>query len=78
MSELPFEFRFSRVYPPAKVEYVQDRPLHRVMRFTGRSIDDIVNSRIAKNEVLGYFKLQKFVNRRMEILDLEKQWNPLG
>ena len=54
------------------------KPLRRVLRFTGRSIDDVVNSRIAKNEVLGYYKLQKFIDRRMEIVDLEKQWNPLG
>jgi hypothetical protein len=31
-----------------------------------------------KNKVLGYFKLHKFVERRCEVVDLERQWNPLG
>jgi hypothetical protein len=51
------------------------RPLQRVMAFTGRSIDDIVNDRIAKNEVLGFYKLHKQILRRGEIVELEKQWN---
>ncbi len=54
------------------------RPLHRVLAFTGRSIDDIVNSPIVKNQVLGYYKLHRWVDRQGEILDLEKSWNPLG
>jgi hypothetical protein len=57
---------------------VKERPLHRVLNFTGRTIDDIVNNPIVKNEVLGYYKLQRFVERRCEIVDLERQWNPLG
>lgn len=60
--------------PPTRLVVVQ-HPLRRVLSFTGRSIDDVVNSPVAKNEVLGYFKLQKFIDRRMEIVDLEKQWN---
>ena len=54
------------------------RPLHRVLAFTGRSIDDVVNSPIVKNQVLGYYKLHKWVERESEISDLEKAWNPLG
>ena len=52
--------------------------LQRVLAFTGRSIDDVVNSPVAKNEVLGYYKLNRFVERRGEIVELERQWNPLG
>ena len=64
---------------PPKAEWVVvDRPLHRVLRFTGRSIDDGVNSSIVKNEVLGYYKLQKIFTRRTEIVELEKQWNGIG
>jgi hypothetical protein len=76
-----FGFSFSRRQSEAepKVSYVMNqRPLQRVLNFTGRTIDDVVNNPIAKNEVLGYFKLHKFVRRRSEILDLEQQWNPIG
>jgi hypothetical protein len=60
----------------ARVEHVLiQRPLSRVLAFTGRSIDDVVNDPIARNEVLGYFKLHKQIVRSGEILDLEKQWN---
>jgi len=63
----------------ARVEFVLiQRPLARVLAFTGRSIDDIVNDPIAKNEVLGYFKLHKQIVRSSEIVELEQQWNPLG
>jgi hypothetical protein len=57
---------------------VVQRPLQSILRFTGRSIDDVVNSPVAKNEVIGYFKLQKQIGRRTEIVELEKQWNTLG
>jgi hypothetical protein len=60
------------------VEHVlMQRPLHRVLAFTGRSIDDVVNSPVVKREVLGYFKLHKWVNRQSEISELERQWNAL-
>jgi hypothetical protein len=52
--------------------------LHRILRFTGRTIDDVVNNPTAKNEVLGYYKLHKFINRRGEIRELERQWNPIS
>ena len=52
--------------------------LHRILRFTGRTIDDVVNNPIAKNEVLGYYKLHKFIHRRSEIRELERQWNPMS
>lgn len=69
-----------RVFAPQpNVSHVlTQRPLQRVLSFTGRTIDDVVNSRIAKNEVLGYYKLHKFVERRSEVIELERQWNPLS
>lgn len=72
----------SRRWPSAKgligTELVQvQRPLDRILNHLNYSIDDVVNDRIAKHAVLGYFKLSRYVNRRSEIVDLERQWNPL-
>jgi hypothetical protein len=57
---------------------VVQRRLNRVLAFTGLTIDAVVNSRIAKNQVLGYWKLSKMVDRSGEVRDLERQWNPNG
>ena len=71
---IPFARRLVDEEP--KISYVlRQRALHRVLNFTGRTIDDVVNNRIVKNEVLGYYKLHKFINRRSEIRELERQWN---
>ena len=60
-------------------EYVMvRRPLRRVMAFLGCSIDQVCDDPMVKNQVLGYFKLYKEVDRRMEMRDLERQWNPAG
>jgi hypothetical protein len=60
----------------SKVEHVViQRPLHRVLAFTRRSIHDVINDPIAKREVLGYYKLHRWVERSCEIVDLERQWN---
>jgi len=56
---------------------VIQRPLDRILNHLQYSIDDVVNDRIAKHAVLGYFKLSRQVKRRCEIVDLERQWNPL-
>lgn len=56
---------------------VQSR-LNRVLAFTRLTIDDVVNSRIAKNQVLGYYKLSKQIDRSGEVGELERQWNPNG
>ena len=64
------------ISPEPKVSYVlRQQALNRILSFTGRSIDDVVNDPIVKNQILGYYKLHKFVHRRSEILDLERQWN---
>ncbi len=51
------------------------RPLHRILSFTRRTIDEVVNDPIAKNEVYGYFKLDRQVRRACEVVDLERWWN---
>ncbi len=56
---------------------VVQRPLRRVLAFTGRSIDDVVNNPIVKREVLGYYKLHKQIHRSGEVRDLERQWNEI-
>jgi hypothetical protein len=55
---------------------VTHRPLRRVMAFLGCSIDDLCNNQVVKNQVFGYFKLYKEINRHSEIRELERQWNP--
>jgi hypothetical protein len=62
----------------ARVERVVEKRLNRVLAFTGLTIDDVVNNPVAKNVVLGYFKLSRMVDRRGEIVELERQWNPVG
>ena len=62
--------------PTPLVERVVQRPLNRVLAFTGRTIDDVVNDPVAKNQVYGYYKLYRQVERAGEVRDLEKQWNP--
>jgi hypothetical protein len=60
------------------VEHViVQRPLHRVLAFTRRTIDDVINDPVARNEVLGYYKLYRWVQRECEVTELERQWNPL-
>ena len=63
---------------PTPEHVLVQHPLRRVLAFTRRSIDDVVNDPIAKNEVLGYYKLHRQIQRRSEVVDLEKQWNSLG
>ena len=53
------------------------RPLDRILSFTGYSIDNVVDNPIAKHAVIGYYKLSRQVQRRSEIVDLERQWNSL-
>jgi len=60
----------------ARTEHVMiQRPLQRVLAFTRRSIDDVVNDPIVKREVLGYYKLYRQIGRAVEVSELERQWN---
>jgi hypothetical protein len=62
-----------------RMEHVMlQQPLQRVLMLCRRSIDEVVNSPLVKNEVLGYWKVYKQIHRRSEVLQLERQWNPLG
>ncbi|MDB5331492.1 MAG: hypothetical protein JWP03_2643 [Phycisphaerales bacterium] len=63
----------------SSIEHVLlQRPLQRVLAFRRRSIDDVVNNPMVKNEIYGYWKLNKQIERAGEIGDLERQWNSLG
>lgn len=71
--------RFPRERLPEGTEYVVGQhPLRRVLAFRGVSIDDVVNNPFVKNEVIGYFKLQKHIARVSESRELERQWNPVA
>ena len=64
---------------PDRTEFILiQRPLQRILAFTRRSIDDVVNDPIAKNEVYGYYKLSKQIERSVEVRELERQWNAVG
>ncbi len=62
----------------AIVHVETERPMRRLLAFAGHSIDDVINCPIARGKVRGYFKLDKWMQRQIEIGDLERQWNPLG
>ena len=60
----------------ARTEHVHiQHPLQRVLGFCQRTIDDVVNSPLVKNQVLGYYKVYRQIHRGAEVLDLERQWN---
>ena len=65
--------------PADRTEFLLvQRPLQRILAFTRRSIDDVVNDPIAKREVLGYYKLHKQIGRSVEVGELERQWNSVA
>ena len=57
-------------------QIITQRPIQRILAFLGRSIDDVCNDPITKNQVFGFFKLHNEIKRRAEIYELERQWNP--
>lgn len=71
--------RFVQLPTGTDTEFVlAQRPLGRIMAFAGRTIDEVVNCPIAKRQVALYFKLGRWMDRRIELLELEAQWNELG
>ena len=50
--------------------------LQRVLDHTGFTMDDVINNPVARNAVVGYYQLSLFIDRRCEIVELERQWNP--
>lgn len=65
-------------HKPNVEHVIVQQPLQRVLAFVGHSIDDVVNNPIVKNKVIGYYKLQRWVERESEISEMEHAWNPLG
>jgi hypothetical protein len=57
---------------------VRESKLRRILAFTSHSIDDIINDPIARGRVQYYFKCERAIQRGSEIVELERQWNPLG
>ena len=79
-----FDFSASRssaaaapaVYEAAHESRIIQTRLNRVLAFTRLTIDDVINDPIARNQVLGYWKLSRQIDRSSEITELERQWNP--
>ena len=73
-----FNFGRRNALPPVDAHTRQvepERPLRRVLAFTGHTIDDVINDPIARRKVAGYFKMHLWVARESERSDLERQWN---
>ncbi|MBC7783414.1 MAG: hypothetical protein H7144_06195 [Burkholderiales bacterium] len=61
-----------------RIEHVFiQREMQRLLSFAGWTIDDVVNNPIAKRDVTQWYCIGRSMKRRIEVLDLEKQWNPL-
>jgi hypothetical protein len=77
------QFGFLGIGPRGKLQQDQPQaayllarlPLKRILAFRARSIDDVVNSPMVKNEILAFWKLHKQLQAMSEILELEQQWN---
>jgi hypothetical protein len=73
---------FGRRHAPpdsrGRTEVVQlQNALRRVLAFTGHTIDDVINDPIARTKVRGFYKLHRWIDRKSEVGDLERQWNRL-
>jgi hypothetical protein len=64
------------IHTAARESRIIQTRLNRVLAFTRLTIDDVINNPIAKNQVLGYWKLSRQIDRSSEITELERQWNP--
>ena len=79
MDSLGFGIPRLRLRDGTEVErIIVQRPLQRVLAFLGRSIHDVVNDPIVKNQVYGFYKLHRQVQRTCEVVDLERWWNGKG
>jgi hypothetical protein len=67
--------RLSLRQGPGVERITEQRPLRRVLAFLGHSIDDVINDPIVRNKVFGFYKLQRQVDRAMEVTELERWWN---
>jgi hypothetical protein len=63
---------------PDRLEHVVRHPeLRKILAFAGWTIDDLVNNPLARNDVRRWYKISRWMDRELEISDLERQWNPL-
>jgi hypothetical protein len=61
-----------------RIEYNERHTeLRRILAFAGWSIDDVINNPIARRDVRNWYKTGRWMQRQIEIGDLERQWNPL-
>jgi hypothetical protein len=61
--------------PPSASFVLKQHEMRRLLNFAGWTIDDVVQNPIARRDVARWFKLGRAMNRRLEVLDLERQWN---
>ena len=62
-----------------RVSYVTPQhALRRILNFTGHSIDDVVNSRVAHRKVLVYYRIHKMIHRRTEITESRAAMESVG
>ncbi|MGA2500423.1 MAG: hypothetical protein ABSH20_21985 [Tepidisphaeraceae bacterium] len=75
-----FGFRWSGGMPdlPRTEEVMVQRPLMRILAFLNISIDQVCSDPIARNKVACYYRLQKSIDRQMELTELEQQWSGAG
>ena len=64
-------------WAPEMRHVLAQRRMVRLLAFSGRSIDDVVNCGVSKRLVAGYFKLEKTLARQLVTAELELQWNPM-
>ncbi|HEX8340381.1 MAG TPA: hypothetical protein VF624_05685 [Tepidisphaeraceae bacterium] len=62
---------------PAASLVLKQHEMRRLLNFAGWTIDDVVQNPIARRDVARWFKLGRAMHRRLEVLELERQWNPL-
>lgn len=62
---------------PDPIVYIQHQSdLSRILTFARWSIDDVVNNPIARRDVQNWYKMTRWLQRQIEIGELERQWNP--
>lgn len=59
------------------VQVHRQSDLRRILAFARWSIDDVVNNPIARRDVQNWYKMSRWLQRQVEIGELERQWNPL-
>ena len=60
---------------PRTEDVLVQSQLMRIMAFLNISIHQICNDPIARDKVACYYRLQKNIDRQMELTELEKQWS---